>query len=94
MPYIIQEIRDDIDRSIDNLLQTMSPHMKDVNGVQTINAGVLNYVITRILSENCRNSYGEFNSAIGVLECVKQELYRRRVSKYEDKKLKQNGDVY
>lgn len=58
--------------------------------------GELNYVITRIVAEylgmNAR--YSSFNEAIGVLECAKQELYRRVVSPYEDRKLSENGDVY
>jgi len=39
-------------------------------------------------------SYAELNEVIGVLECAKQELYRRVVAPYEDGKAKINGDVY
>jgi len=39
-------------------------------------------------------SYESFNDAVGVLECVKQELYRRAVIPYEQKKCAENGDVY
>ena len=31
---------------------------------------------------------------LGVLECVKLELYRRVAAPYEDKKCQENGDVY
>jgi len=31
---------------------------------------------------------------MGVLECIKQEFYRRAVAPYEDKKKEENGDVY
>jgi len=30
---------------------------------------------------------------IGVLECVKQEFYRRKVAPYEDIKIIENGDI-
>lgn len=39
-------------------------------------------------------NYSRYAEAIGVLECVKQELYRRRISPHEDKKIKENGDVF
>jgi hypothetical protein len=39
-------------------------------------------------------TYTEYNALVGVLECVKQEFYRRAVSSYEDKKKEGNGDVY
>ncbi|NGZ94964.1 MAG: hypothetical protein CV089_02315 [Nitrospira sp. WS110] len=59
--------------------------------------GELNYVITRILTQFAANrgeSYSTYNEIIGVLECVKQEFYRRAVVPFEEGKLKQNGDVY
>lgn len=59
-------------------------------------AGELNYFITqvvqRFLGEN--PNYQAFNDAIGALEGAKLELYRRRVSPYEDEKILSNGDVY
>jgi hypothetical protein len=39
-------------------------------------------------------SYKSINDVIGVLECVKQEFYRRIAVPYEDKKIEQNGDIY
>ena len=38
--------------------------------------------------------YTELSSIMGVLECVKQEFYRRMVAPYEDKKCEENGDVF
>ena len=60
-------------------------------------AGVLNYAITRIcLNYIARKglSYRNINEVIGVLECAKQEFYRRVAVPYEEKKKKENGDVY
>lgn len=59
--------------------------------------GQLNYVLTS-LCHHYAGAYGHkyetFNDVIGVLECAKQEFYRRAVVPYEDQKIKQNGDVY
>lgn len=62
--------------------------------------GDLNYCITKMIWSylNCeRNTpinYAHLNEVIGVLECVKQELYRRIAAPYEDTKMEENGDVY
>lgn len=59
-------------------------------------AGELNYTITQIcvkyLGDNI--SYNKINEIMGVLECAKQEFYRRVATKYEDQKMGENGDVY
>lgn len=59
--------------------------------------GVINYFISRFLwcvLKQIGESYTNFNMLIGVLECAKLELYRRKVSVYETQKLHENGDVY
>jgi hypothetical protein len=58
--------------------------------------GELNYVITTALVEylDGERSYTAYNEIIGVLECAKQEFYRRVVVPYEDIKRSENGDVY
>ena len=38
-------------------------------------------------------SYKNIAMATGVLENIKQELYRRVASKYEDKKILASGDI-
>ena len=60
-------------------------------------AGELNFVITSLLDEHillngC--SYDTLNKIVGVLECAKLELYRRIIAPYEDRKCRENGDVY
>ena len=88
MPYIEQERRE----KIQNNWMIESP-------------GELNYVITLMIqqylarkigdtSHKLEPNYEDYNEVIGVLECAKQELYRKVVSKYEDKKCKENGEVY
>lgn len=79
MPYITHDARVDVEQT--------GPH----------NAGELNYQITRqVLNylDYSGKSYRTINEVMGVLECVKQELYRRMVGPYEDQKIAENGDVY
>lgn len=60
-------------------------------------AGDLNFVITKKILEYMSlvgKTYANYNTVIGVLECVKLEFYRRAVELYENEKISQNGDVY
>ena len=60
------------------------------------NAGELNYSIFRLcqkyLSDHSTN-YKTLNEIIGVLECCKQEFYRRVLVAYEERKKEENGDL-
>ena len=59
--------------------------------------GDFNYFVTNTIKnfiEVKGESYELYNSLIGMLECCKLELYRRKVALYEDQKIEQNGDVY
>ena len=81
MPYIDQEAR---------------KRLK--NGVKPQNPGELNYLITKLVDDYLQSKgplrYTHINEVIGVLECAKQELYRRVASPYEDEKIQNFGDVY
>lgn len=80
MPYIKEDRRKEL--SVDGRATT---------------AGELNYAITRWITfylESKGESYQTYNDIIGALECAKIEMYRRMVAPYEDKKIKENGDVY
>lgn len=60
-------------------------------------AGELNYVLTTQVLDYIKDkgiSYATYNEAIGVIECMKLELYRRAVALYEDRKKRENGDVF
>lgn len=63
-----------------------------------ITPGELNYKITELvdayLEVHGGVNYSNINACVGVLECAKLELYRRIAAPYEDKKTKENGDVY
>ncbi len=97
MPYIDKKIRDDI--SIHGISEVYTPG--ELNFF--ITDSILEYLETRkavipsfgsIPSSKKPNCYADYNEVIGVLECVKLELYRKVISKYEDKKEKKNGTVY
>ncbi len=60
-------------------------------------AGELNYVLSRMVDTYVQvkgKNYAVLNEVIGVLECVKQEYYRRIAAPYENTKINENGDVY
>lgn len=90
MPYVSQETRDRWASLIDLL-----EHSALTNG-RALGAGEVNYLVTKILLAwlGSRPRYNDYNAAIGVLECIKLELYSRRVRPYEDEKRMANGDVY
>lgn len=60
-------------------------------------AGELNYCITSMIlgfQDRKGLSYQTINEIVGVLECAKQEYYRRVAVPYEQEKMEINGDVY
>ena len=84
MPYIKEGRRNEIDE----------------NGIHSVDgAGELNYFITTSILNYLWDrtddpSYEDHNEVIGVLECCKLEIYRRLISRYEDQKIKENGDIF
>ncbi len=81
MPYIKQTDRTQFD--ITKEVQPQTP-------------GELNYVISQLCSQYLESKgvgYTNCNEIVGVLECVKQEFYRRITVPYEDVKIKENGDI-
>lgn len=93
MPYIKQKIREKIDPAIKEL------GLKIVTSAENNGrAGNTNYAITKLMGEVFGPiedmGYNDFNEVIGVLECCKQEFYRKQISPYEDFKEKQNGEVF
>lgn len=86
MPYIKQERRD----AMANTLEATPdcPH----------NAGELNYAITVLLLQYWRQpgpaNYQRINDIVGACGGALHEFQRRIVGKYEDQKIRENGDVY
>ena len=88
MPYIKPELRKDLDGPIEEVIKIL-----DWMGEDLID-GAMNYAITKLIRSQYNNGkYSEYNSAIGVLECAKLELYRKAIGPYEDIKLIENGDI-
>lgn len=86
MPYIKQEDRHRLiaEKLAGGLLNPKTP-------------GELNFILTSlciVYLETHTQCYQTYNDIIGALECCKLELYRRKISSYEDKKIEENGDVY
>ncbi len=88
MPYISQQERGEIAPYIEPVLVYLSDRI--------VPPGDLNYIITKLLLAHIKGfrSYARYNEIIGILECVKLEMYWRRVVEFENEKLKENGDVY
>lgn len=82
MPYIRKPERLELDRVIDKF--------------GNLDVGQLNYVITKLMIKYIQDNtlkYKYYNDLVGVLECAKLELYRRKVIPYENMKMSENGDV-
>jgi hypothetical protein len=83
MPYIKQERRDKFDDKVNDLLMDIDSD------------GELNYIITSlVLGHYQLEKYLDYEQALGLLEAVKLEFYRRSFSKFEDQKIASNGDVF
>ena len=90
MPYIDPDSRFDLDEAVHYMLDAL----EDVGETNLDRAGPMNYAITRIITGLMESvSYRDICVMTGVLENVKQELYRRAAAGYEDAKIYQNGDV-
>ncbi len=87
MPYIKKEDRLKFKDTLTEVIGIL-----EENGTKV---GEINYVISTIIWELFKSnpSYTTANNLIGVLECVKQEFYRRQISPLEDTKKIENGDI-
>ena len=80
MPYIVESDRNEV---------------KSGRPPQT--AGELNYILSITIKDYLDRkgtSYTVLNEIVGVIESVKVEFNRRVMTPYEDKKIKENGDIY
>lgn len=101
MPYITPEYREHYEPELDALIQKFM--LSGDKESTSCFAGHLNYVITSLITRvytdylkkegGLNLNYSDHNEIIGLLECAKMEFYRRKTAPYEDKKIKENGDV-
>ncbi len=87
MPYIPPDYqRDNLTKAAANL------------GSLCNSAGELNFALTRVAAQYLHDrlplTYERLNEGMGVLVCVKDELFRRVVAVHEDNKCAVNGDVF
>jgi len=87
MPYIKMERRKRLELSIKLIIDFLREVPEEYRD------GEINYIVTVILKRSYDPKYFNYNRAIGVLECVKQEFYRKVVAPYEELKEKENGSV-
>jgi len=91
MPYIKEEKR----LEIMSIEEPSSCRYVCLDNVET--AGDLNYLITELVKNYFLTrgaNYQAINDVVGALENAKVEFQRRVVAPYEDRKIKENGDVY
>ena len=90
MPYITKDDRSKLDSAI----AALAERIREMNTPET-RAGNLNYAITKLLKTvyGAKLRYADHNEIIGMLDCAKQEWYRRCTAPYEDEKIASNGDV-
>lgn len=91
MPYVKDFIRSKLEHNINALAEDII-HLHKFEGRDR--DGMLNYIITKLLLKCYPNvSYKVHNEIIGMLECCKQEWYRKQVAPYEDQKEIENGKI-
>ena len=88
MPYIKQNDRQHLDEALVRQARLLITN-------EDLSPGDLNYIISTIIWKafEKNTSYTKANELVGVLECVKQEFYRRQVVPYEEEKIGENGDL-
>lgn len=90
MPYINDDMREEVDGDISNILEYVDSVKKDGNKID----GLINYIITKIVVESFKPlSYSTGSDMIKTLECSKLEIYRRLLSPYENNAVERNGDL-
>ena len=83
MPYVTKERRYDLDPVVDEMVEA-----------QVEANGDLNYILYYYCKNFISPSYNNYKNFIGELnECV-TEIRRRILAPYEDKKIKENGDIW
>lgn len=88
MPYIATDRREKLKEPLLGLLRSLTslgPSPGDVNYCVS--------VILKTFYDPAKHSYHGLNTAIGIVECAKMELYRKLAAPYEDTKEEQNGKL-
>ena len=99
MPYIPQDQRAVIDPAVNQLVEAIKKATvrKGTAGRPIPPDSAMNYAMTRLVVHLLlpgNPDYMSLERAVGVLDCVKMELYRKVAAPYEDKKEAENGEVH
>lgn len=98
MPYITQEERDQLDPTINalvNQIKATSDHPLNSTHAIYACAGLLNYAITQLVRCMVGSpTYRDIAVGSGILHDVQTEYDRKFVAPYEDLKIEQNGPIY
>lgn len=100
-PYIKKELRKGLDGVLFRFEQDLAEwyvneglNPEEPKDTPTID-GIVNYVFTKLCQYfYLRDKYQTLARAVMTLEQVKDEWQRRAIHKYEDKKRKEEGDVF
>jgi hypothetical protein len=98
MPYIKEGNRENIDESIDRLVEDFYYCFGRGEGSSELSgtAGNINYVLTETLmhlfnQERC--NYSRIAMFTGIIKNIQDEFNRRVTTPYEEKKQVENGDI-
>lgn len=90
MPYIKQTSRSSLDEPLVWLIERII-YVRNTYDISY--SASLNYCIIQLLRTLFKDRYDAYKDAIGTLEAIKLEYYRRYIAPYEDRKKDENGDV-
>jgi hypothetical protein len=96
MPYINEDERKELDEAINQMVESIRNSKCSLYNPHDFSnyLGRINYCFSRVIMGVMKTvSYKNIAMATGVLENIKQELYRRAASCYEDQKILAHGDI-
>lgn len=97
MPYIEKKERKPLDPLIDKLAERIVLQARNQTSEGAL-AGLLNYACTRLALKVVKRRFGKIRYWIialigGVFKNIADEFYRRIGEPYENRKIKESGDV-
>jgi len=94
MPYIKKEQREDLDVIVDILITKLTKDLKEGKITEKDLAGNLTYVVFKLIRYFYENGkWYDRMDALKVCDSASDEFRRRFIHPYENKKIKENGDV-
>lgn len=97
MPYIKQEDRDELNKDIQTLSDTLV-RLHNKYAYDGAFAGLLNYTCTTLATQIVIKKFGKLRYWMiaiitGTFKNIADEFYRRVAVPYEDKQVRNNGDI-